>query len=340
MSPKTESFADQFKRKSKQLRQEAPPLTDPVNKALDRELDAQFNLMAYSEDVVLVSVNQLRPYSQHPFKAYGDDKMDALVESIRRDGLHQPIIIRNIDGIAGFEILAGHNRVEAMRRLGKRQIPAINRNLDDDAAALVVVTTNLEQRDKLLPSEKAFAYKLQMDALQRQKGIIPNGDNASDCNGLGLVAQNGQPGVSRKIVATSNGVDRHEIQRYIRLTYLLPELLDLLDQDRLPIMAGYELSFLDTETQQAVYRFFFGDTAPRDKLTVKAAETLRAASQDGKPVTDESIPIILQKPQKKKPGPVKVSFSLKELKKQYPLPDGFDVEAFLHEKLKEAFAAG
>jgi len=84
MPHKTESFAEQFKRKSKQLRQETPPLTDPVNKALDRELDAQFNLMAYAEDVVLVSINQLRSYAQHPFKAYGDEKMDALVESTRR----------------------------------------------------------------------------------------------------------------------------------------------------------------------------------------------------------------------------------------------------------------
>ena len=340
MPPKTESFADQFKRKSKRLRQEAPPLTDPTNKALDRDLDAQFSLMAYAEDVVLVSVNQLRPYSQHPFKAYGDEKMEALIESIRRDGLHQPIIIRNIEGIAGFEILAGHNRVEAMQRLGNKKIAAINRNLDDDAAALLVVTTNLEQRDKLLPSEKAFAYKLQMDALQRQKGIIPNGDNRSEDNELGLPVQNGQAGLSREAVANANGVNWHEIQRYIRLTYLLPELLDLLDQDRIPVMAGYELSFLDTEAQQAVVCFFFGDSPTKEKLTVKAAETLRAAFQAGQPITTEGIPIILQKPPKKKPGSVKVSFSLKELKKQYPLPDGFDVTVFLHEKLKEAFAKG
>lgn len=260
------------------------------------------------------------------------------MESIRRDGLHQPIIIRQIDGIAGFEILAGHNRVEAMRRLGRRDIPAIKRNLDDDAAALLVVTTNLEQRDKLLPSEKAFAYKLQMETLQRQKGIIQNGDMSCDGNGLEGEVQNEPEARLRDIAAEQHSVSCSEIQRYIRLVYLLPILLDLLDQDRIPVMAGYELSFLDTEAQQAVYHFFFGDTPPKEKLTVKAAETLRAAFQAGKPVMVEGIPAILQKPHKKKPGPVTFRFSFKELKKQYTLPDGFDVAAFLHEKLSEVFA--
>lgn len=309
---------------------------DPANKSLEREYDAQFNIATHTEDVVLVEVNRLRPYSKHPFKAYSDERLNALADSITRDGLQQPIIIRSIDGVAGWEILAGHNRVAAMKRLGMRDIPAIVRELDDDQAALVVVETNLKQREKLLPSEKAFAYKLQMEALKGENAIIQNDEYPSDNNGFEASAQIGHLGKSRESVAESNGVHWHEIQRYIRLTHLLPELLDLLDQDRFPIMAGYELSFLDADAQQDVHRYFF-ESDVNDKLTLKNAEAMRAAYQAQTAITCESIPGILHKP-KKKPGPVTYRFSQKDLKKRYALPDGFDLNAFVYEKLEEAFA--
>jgi ParB family chromosome partitioning protein len=303
--------------------QEAPP-SDPANKSLDREFDAQFSLATHSEDVALVALNRLRPFSKHPFKAYSDDRLNALADSIARDGLHQPIIVRKIPDAQGWEILAGHNRVEAMRKLGKSDIPAIIRDADDDQAVLIVVNTNLAQREKLLPSEKAFAYKLQMEA-------IKNGGNASDGNGFAQGAQIGHRPKCVEIVAGGNNTDRHEIQRYIRLTLLLPTLLDLLDQERLPVMAGYELSFLDTGAQEAVLQYLEGK-----KLTLKHAEAIRTAFQSGKPITVDSIPALLQKP-KKKPGPVTYRFSQRELKKRYTLPDGFDFTAFIHEKLQETF---
>lgn len=158
----------------------------------------------------------------------------------------------------------------------------------------------------------------------------------SDGNGLRDDVQIGHQRKSRECVAESNGVHWHDVQRNIRLTYLLPNLLDLLDQDKYPVMAGYELSFLNADTQQEVYRYFF-ECGTKDKLTLKHAEAIRTAYQAQTAITCESIPAILHKP-KKKPGPVTYRYSQKALKKLYALPDGFDLDAFLHEKLAEAFA--
>jgi ParB family chromosome partitioning protein len=308
---------------------------DPANKALDREFDAQFNLATHTEDVVVVDVNRLRPYSKHPFKVYTDDRLDALAESIARDGLQQPVILRAIDGFAGWEILAGHNRVEAVKRLGKRDIPAIIRELSDAQAAQVVVETNLKQREKLLPSEKAFAYKLQMEALQVENATIQNGDLPSDANGLEAQFQI-ETRLKGQMIADKNDDCYTKVFRYIRLTNLLPELLNLLDSDTIPVMAGYEVSFLDTDAQQEVYRYFF-ESGNKDKLSIKNTEAIRAAYQAQAPITCEGISSILHKP-KKKPGPVTYRFSHKELKKRFHLPEGFDVAAFLYEKLDEAFS--
>lgn len=311
---------------------------DKANRTLDRDFDAQFCLTTQVEDVVLVAINRLRPFSKHPFKSYDIERLSALAESIERDGLQQPVILRDVENVQGFEILAGHNRVAAMQKLGRRDIPAIIRTLDDDAAALVVVNTNLKQRDKLLPSEKAFAYKLQMEALQSSKNAtVDNGTNSSDANGLRSGAQFGHLAKSRDIIAESNGVDRHEIQRYIRLTFLLPELLELLDQSQYPIMAGYEISFLNTDAQQAVLQYFFHDGA-KDKLSLKNAEIIRAAYESKKQITEESIYSILHKP-KRRTGPLAYKFSYKDLKKAYVLPDNFDFEAFVHDKLREAYGS-
>lgn len=337
MAKSMEAYLKQRKLQSDTALENGLP-DDPVNKALDREFDAQFNIATHLEDITLVSLQKLRPYSKHPFKAYNEEKLTALAESIARDGLQQPVIVRRIDGIPGWEILAGHNRVEAMRRLCKTDIPAIVRELDDKQAALVVVTTNLEQREKLLPSEKAFAYKLQMEALQNGENlIIKNGCLSSDCNGL----QAGyQIDTQRKGQVLSDEKDESyaQIFRYIRLTHLLSELLDLLDSEKIPIMAGYEISFLPPETQQEVHRYFF-QTGTKDKLTLKNAQALRAAVQAGKPVTNDTIPDILHRP-KKTPGPGIVQFSQKELKRRYNLPKDFDLTAFVYAKLEESFAKG
>jgi len=268
------------------------------------------------EGIVSVPLAQLRPYANHPFKPYSPEKLEALAESIAREGLQHPVIVRG-NSETGYKILSGHNRVEAVRRLGRLDIPAIVRNMDDRNAALVVVDTNLEPRKELLPSEKAFAYKLRMDTLKSE-----NGDSPSDTNGLEPQYQ--------------NDTDSHaQIFRFIRLTCLVPELLDLVDQNVIPVMAGYEVSFLDGKAQNAVYLYFF-QKEPLHKLSVKNAKMIRAAYDAGQAVTAEGMDEILRKPKIKR-GAAKYSFSQRELARLYPLPEGFDFVAFVHEKLKEKF---
>jgi len=235
--------------------------------------------------------------------------MAALVESIEQDGLYQPIIIRPAEDIAGFEILAGHNRVEAMRKLGRKDVSAIMRDVDDDKAALVVVFTNLEQRENLLPSEKAFAYKLMIDAFKNQAE-----DNSPNGSGDPSTGWTGNSSMA---------------YYYIRLTGLIPALLDFVDDGRIPVKGGVELSYIDQAAQQAVWQYM----EQKSKLSVNNAIAIRAAYEAGKPITPETIPSILSKPQRKAKG---VSISGKMLRR-YAIPDGIDLTALFCEMLEERF---
>ena len=156
--------------------------------------------------------------------------MRLLCQSIEQQGLQQPIIVRPVTNDK-YEILAGHNRVTAFRINGQGTIPAIVVEADDDQAAMIVTETNLRQLQKLLPSEKAFAYKLQLDAIKHQgKKRHENGNDSSSENGLVACVQIEHKQKSRDLVAGNNDVDANEIRRYIRLTYLLPDLLHLVDE--------------------------------------------------------------------------------------------------------------
>ena len=319
--------------------QEQQPPVDKPDPFLQRESDAMFNYATKTEDVCLVAVKLLRPYANHPFKPHSGEKLAALAESIQNDGLHHPIIIREVKGVFGYEILSGHNRVEAMRKLGRRDIPAILRDLDDNSASLLVVDANLAQREKLLPSEKAFAYRMQLEALQNNESAeIKRGRKASAANVSANSAQIGQNCTNREVVAKSYSVDRHEIQRYIRLTYLIPELLELLDQRKCPMMAGYEISFLSAKAQKVVYDYFF-QANTKDKLSINNAKAIRAAYDRQVGITSHSIEdAIRNRSKKKKRSPTTVSFPLEGLARQYDLPEGFDLAAFVHEKLGEEYS--
>ncbi len=325
-----EEFARQRAERAKKT---TAPAENPADQSLEREYDAQFHLATDAENVVIITIGLLRPYANHPFKPYIEEKLISLAESIQREGLHQPILIRKTQDEQGYEILSGHNRVEAMRRLGHQDIPAIIRDADDNTAALIVVTTNLEQREKLLPSEKAFAYRLQMEALQKQKALHQNGDSSSDTNGSAGVVQIEPHIFSRTILADEHSVSGSEIQRYIRLTYLLPELLEQIDQDQIPVMAGYEISFVDIEAQQAVHQHF---ASTKEKLSIKTAAIIRTAYESGKPITTESIPEILQKPPKKKPPPKAYRVPRATLR-QFVLPPDFDFNAFVLRMLEREY---
>lgn len=225
----------------------------------ERQADAQ-------ERVQSLLLDQLVPFPNHPFKVLDDDKMLETVESIRERGVLVPILVRpQNDGT--FQIVSGHRRHHASLLAGKTEIPAIVRDMDDDTAILLMVDSNL-QREELFPSEKAFAYKMKLDAIKRQ-------GQRTDLTSAQIVPKL----QARDIVAQDAGVNRMEVTRYIRLTYLVPDLLDHVDNKTMAFNAAVEVSYL-TEPEQKM----LCEAIEREECTpnLNQARRLKQFSQDGK----------------------------------------------------------
>ena len=225
----------------------------------ERQTDAQ-------ERVQSLPLDHLVPFPNHPFKVLDDDKMLETVESIRERGVLVPILVRpQNDGT--FQIVSGHRRHHASLLAGKTEIPAIVRDMDDDTAILLMVDSNL-QREELLPSEKAFAYKMKLDAIKRQ-------GQRTDLTSAQIVPKL----QARDIVAQDAGVNRMEVTRYIRLTYLVPDLLDRVDNKTMAFNAAVEVSYL-TEPEQKM----LCEAIEREECTpnLNQARRLKQFSQDGK----------------------------------------------------------
>ena len=203
------------------------------------------------KELIRVRIDLLANNPADPFKPYGEDKLTELAESIAEHGLFEPIIVK-ARGDGGYEILAGKNRAGAFRLKGWDEIDAFVVEADDDEAAMIITDSNLKHRDRLLPSERAFAYKMQLDALKRQGIRTDKFDEGT----FGLIDQKFN---SRKIIAEHNSVNENDIKRYLRLTYLIPELLSLVDNDTLQLYAAVDLSFLDERSQRTVHDYFFAD---------------------------------------------------------------------------------
>ncbi|SEI53928.1 chromosome partitioning protein, ParB family [Lachnospiraceae bacterium A10] len=192
------------------------------------------------EIVINIPLEKLHPFRNHPFKIRDDAEMKRVVESIREFGVLQPAIVRkNNDG--KFEILSGHRRHHACQKLGLKTIPCIVRDVDDDAAIILMVDSNL-QREEILPSERAFAFKMKLEAMKRQAGRHSR-------NG-GQIGHHFNGKKSRELMAEEVGENARNIQRYIRLTYLNPELLQLVDDKLMGFNPAYELSFLNAKQQE------------------------------------------------------------------------------------------
>lgn len=233
----------------------------------ERQADTQ-------ERVQSLPLDKLEPFPNHPFKVIDDDKMLDTVESIKERGVLVPILVRpKNDG--NFEIVSGHRRHHASLLAGKTEIPAIVREMDDDTAILLMVDSNL-QREELLPSEKAFAYKMKLDAMKRQGQRT---DLTSAQIGRKL---NGKE--SRELLADQTGESRNQISRYIRLTNLIPDLLNRVDNKTIAFNAAVEVSYL-TEPEQKM----LCDAIEREECTpnLKQARRLKQFSQDGK--LDENV---------------------------------------------------
>ena len=181
---------------------------------------------------VNIPVSKLRPFEGHPFKVKDDAEMNTLIESVQTQGILSPLIVRPIENTDEYEVISGHRRLHAAVKAGIGEVPALIYALERDAAAIAVVDSNLH-REHILPSEKAFAYKLKMEALNHQ-GVT-----------CGQVGHKSRDDVSD----TESG---RTIQRYIRLTNLIPELLELMDEGKIALMVGEALSFLGDEEQYAV----------------------------------------------------------------------------------------
>ena len=192
---------------------------------------------AQREKVQEIPLGELHPFRNHPFKVKDDAAMQDTVDSVREYGVLVPAIARP-DPDGGYELIAGHRRHHASELAGKETMPVIIRDLDDDAATIIMVDSNL-QREELLPSERAFAYKMKLEAMKRQAGR-PSREN---------VSQVGTQKRSDQIMAEQVGESRNQIQRFIRLTELIPTLLDMVDERKIAFNPAVELSYLKKEEQ-------------------------------------------------------------------------------------------
>ena len=217
------------------------------------------------EQVQQIPIGELFPFKNHPFKVLDDESMQRTVESVEQYGVLSPLIARpRPEG--GYEIISGHRRQHAAQLAGLDTLPVIVRNMDDDAAVLLMVDSNL-QRENILPSERAFAYKVKLEALKNQGA---RSDLTSSQLGMKLQALD--------IVGQETGDSRNQVHRFIRLTNLVPELLDMVDEKKIAFNPAVELSYLD-EAQQRDFLEAMNDTQNAPSLS--QAQRLKKLAQEG-----------------------------------------------------------
>ena len=247
-------------------------------------------------------IDDLIPFKDHPFSLYGEDKMAEMVESVQEHGVITPILVRPIKDGDGYEIISGHNRVEACRRAGIETIPATIRDLDDDTAIILMVDSNLKQREKLLPIEKAKAYKMKLEALKRQ--------------GARLDLTSGQVGqklgtVTRDAIAEGAEDSSRQIHRYIRLTSLIPALQDAVNDGRLAFNPAVEVSYLEEADQEIVQEIM-----DRDQISpsLSQAQKLHRLAQIDK-IDDSAIETVMTV---EKPMYETITFRRNTVEKYFP----------------------
>lgn len=192
-----------------------------------------------------IELKSITPFRSHPFKVLNDEKMEDLINSIKENGVITPVLIRPTEK-NHYEMISGHRRMYAARKAGLATIPAIVREMSDDEAVIAMVDANI-QREELLPSEKAFAYKMKLEAMKHQGGRT---DITSGQNGQKL-----ERTVSRDVLAEQVGESSKQIQRYIRLTELIPELLDMVDNKKIQFTVAVDISYIDKEMQKWIYEY-------------------------------------------------------------------------------------
>ncbi len=248
-----------------------------------------------------VDVNRIHGFQNHPFKVVDDEKMEELVASIAANGVLSPVIIRP-DKNGDYEMISGHRRLHACKSVGLTKIPAIVKEMSDDEAIILMVDANI-QREELLPSERAYAFKMKMEALNRQ-------GHRSDLDSSRLEVGK----LSADMVGKSGGIGARQVQRYIRLTYLIPELLEMVDNKKLGVNLAVDISFFDTSVQGWLCEYIKenGFIKPNQVEVLKSQVNLDNMTQY---VVISLINSVL--PEKK--SSAKVSLSEKKLDKYFPL---------------------
>ena len=254
---------------------------------------------AQREKVMEIPLSELHPFKDHPFKVKDDDAMMETADSIRQYGVLVPAIARP-DPNGGYELVAGHRRHRASELAGKETMPVIVRDLDDDQATIIMVDSNL-QRESLLPSERAFAYRMKLEAMRHQG---ERSDLTSSQVGTKLRAD--------EVLAQQAGSSRNQVQRYIRLTELIPQLLDMVDEIKIAVNPAYELSFLKKEEQVDLL-----DAMDSEQATpsLSQAQRLKKFSQEGRLNIDVMRAIMSEE---KKSDLDKVTFTSDTLRKYFP----------------------
>lgn len=224
--------------------------------------------VAAKEQRTEMPLSDLHPFEGHPFKVLDDELMEQTVESVKQIGVVSPLIVRP-DPEGGFEILSGHRRLHAAQLAGLETVPVIVKEMDDDAAIIFMVDSNL-QRENILPSERAFSYKMKLEAMKHQG---ERGDLTS-----GQVGQKSVGTVSRDIVAEQAGDSSRNVQRFIRLTNLIPEILDMVDEKKIAFNPAVELSYLKpSEQKEFLEAMDYAQASP----SLSQAQRLKKLSQEG-----------------------------------------------------------
>ena len=277
-----------------------PPLADLFSTSEERALEAQTQ-----ERVMMLPVSELHDFPGHPFQVRDDEEMEKLAESITQHGVLMPGLVRP-RAAGGYEIVAGHRRKFASMKAGIREMPVIVRDMDDDTAVILMVDSNV-QRENVLPSEKARAYKMKLDAIKRKAGR-PSKENS------GQLVQNFFNPYSVEKIAQDAGESTKQVQRYIRLNELIPELLEMVDGNEIKFNPAYELAFLRPEEQAVLY-----DILQAEEVTpsLSQAQRLKRVSQEGR-LSEQDIAAIMREEKAQTRDTGKVTLPAKEIEQFFP----------------------
>jgi len=303
--------------KEKEQKMKLPKLDDLFTSQAQRDYEK-------AEKVEEIDISKIKDFPDHPFKVQNDEKMKEMVKSIKEYGVIVPVIVRpKEDGT--YEMISGHRRKKACELAGINQIRCIVKDLSDDEAVILMVDSNI-QREEILPSEKAFAYKMKLEAMKHQGKRVDLEENTTSTP----VVEKLKNQTSISILGKQNNESAEQIRRYIRLTYLIPELLEQVDLKRIAFRPAVELSYLSEENQYVIQNIFeFDEVTP----SLSQAIRLKKLEQEGK-LTEEKIEEIMQQ---EKPNQKYIKINNEKIEKYIlrKIKEADEVEDFIIQCLEE-----